>query len=343
MPSIRLMGFAAGTLFILSSAGHAQTPQAPGKALPTGQAPSKVLPHPQVSGKGLPSGYSDAGSTGYYDASGGYGTAGGGYYGGGYAGGTAGYPGGYDYRPARLQPGRPRRADVRAGRPPRRGLRRSGCRCGWGRRRPRRAGIRDRGAARPGRRRLGPRALTLPRSSDHPAAAPRPGPTGAVGGGRLMGAAAGEVIRTSTGGAGRHSGGDPALWSGRTDGSGWWASVPHRACGRRRRTTQRTDVGGGRSSLPEMKELGQLRGEGREFQICAVSDILQVHARRAGPLSFSVRRRQVSFHCEAFYRTISRRRNKIRRRQPIDDARRSRLPERAMAIPSVELAVRDRG
>ena len=52
MPSIRLMGFAAGALFILSSAGHAQTPQAPGKALPTGQAPSKVLPHPQVSGQG---------------------------------------------------------------------------------------------------------------------------------------------------------------------------------------------------------------------------------------------------------------------------------------------------
>ena len=37
-------------------------------------------------------GYNDAGSTGYYDAGGGYGTAGGGYYGGGYGGGTAGYP-----------------------------------------------------------------------------------------------------------------------------------------------------------------------------------------------------------------------------------------------------------
>ena len=96
------MGFAAGALFILSSAGNAQTPQAPGKALPMGQAPSKVLPHPQGPGKGLPAAYGDAGSTyagptGSYDASGGYGTAGGGYYGGGYAGGTAGYPGGYGY------------------------------------------------------------------------------------------------------------------------------------------------------------------------------------------------------------------------------------------------------
>ena len=191
MPSIRLMGFAAGTLFILSSAGHAQTPQAPGKALPTGQAPSKVLPHPQVSGKGLPAGYSDAGSTGYYDASGGYGTAGGGYYGGGYAGGTAGYPGGYDYRSARLQPGRPRRADVRAGRPPRRGLRCSGCGCGCGRRTAS-AGRRPGSGCGPAWcRRPGPRALTLPRCSDHPQRAPRPGPTGVRSGrhcgGRMMG------------------------------------------------------------------------------------------------------------------------------------------------------------
>jgi hypothetical protein len=93
------MGFAAGALFLLSSAGNAQTLQAPGKALPMGQAPSKVLPHPQVPGKGLSAAYSDAGTTyagppGYYDASGGYGTAGGGYSGGGYAGGTAGYPDG---------------------------------------------------------------------------------------------------------------------------------------------------------------------------------------------------------------------------------------------------------
>jgi hypothetical protein len=79
MLSIRLMGFAAGALFILSSAGNAQTPQATGKVLPMGQAPSKVLPQPQVPGKGLPAAYSD----------GGY------YYGGGYAGGTAGYPAGY--------------------------------------------------------------------------------------------------------------------------------------------------------------------------------------------------------------------------------------------------------
>ena len=88
---------------------------------------------------------------------GGYATAGGGYYGGGYAGGTAGYPGGgygrlparVRLRPARLQPGRPRRAGVRAG-----------------------------GAARPGRRRLRPGALTVHRFSDHPAGASRPGPTG---------------------------------------------------------------------------------------------------------------------------------------------------------------------
>ena len=88
MSSIRLMGLGAGALFILSSAGHAQTPQAPGKALPTGQAPSKVLPNPQVSGKGLPAAYGDAGST-YAGPTG--------YYGGGYAGGSAGYPGGYDF------------------------------------------------------------------------------------------------------------------------------------------------------------------------------------------------------------------------------------------------------
>ena len=96
MPSIRLMGFAAGALFILSSAGHAQTLQAPGKALPMGQAPSKVLPHPQAPGKGLEAAYSDAGST-YADPSG--------YYGGGYAGGTAGYPGGYDFGRPGYNPG----------------------------------------------------------------------------------------------------------------------------------------------------------------------------------------------------------------------------------------------
>ena len=63
MPSIRLMGFAAGALFLLSSAGNAQSLQAPGKAMPTGQAPSKVLPHPQGPGKGLPAAYGDAGYT----------------------------------------------------------------------------------------------------------------------------------------------------------------------------------------------------------------------------------------------------------------------------------------
>jgi hypothetical protein len=83
MPSIRLMGFAAGALFILSSAGQAQTPQAPGKALPTGQAPSKVLPQPQAPGKGVPAAYSDTG-----------------YYGGGYAGYGGGY--GYGYNPGGL-------------------------------------------------------------------------------------------------------------------------------------------------------------------------------------------------------------------------------------------------
>ena len=54
---------------------------------------------------------------------------------------------------------------------------------GRGRGRPRRAGVRDRGAARPGRRRLGPGALTVPRFSDHPAGARRPGPTGSLGDG----------------------------------------------------------------------------------------------------------------------------------------------------------------
>ena len=84
------------------------------------------------------------GSTGYYDASGGYGTAGGGYYGGG----TAGYPGGYDF-------GRPGYNPGGLGGP------RSGLGCGpaWA------------SAAWPG-------ATTVPRSSDHPAGAPRPGPTG---------------------------------------------------------------------------------------------------------------------------------------------------------------------
>ena len=84
MPRIRLMGFAAGALFILSSAGNAQSLQAPGKALPMGQAPSKVLPHPQGPGKGLPAAYSDAGYT---------------------PGGTAGYPGGYDVGRPGYNPG----------------------------------------------------------------------------------------------------------------------------------------------------------------------------------------------------------------------------------------------
>jgi hypothetical protein len=96
MPSIRLMGLAAGALFILSSTGNAQSLQAPGKALPMGQAPSKVLPQPQGPGKGLPAAYSDAGST-YAGPTG--------SYGGGYAGGTAGYPGGYDFGRPGYNPG----------------------------------------------------------------------------------------------------------------------------------------------------------------------------------------------------------------------------------------------
>ena len=88
MPSIRLMGFAAGALFFLSSTGNAQSLQAPGKLMPTAQAPSKVLPQPQVPGKGMPAAYGEAG----YTPAGSMG-----YYGGGYSGGTAGYPGGYDF------------------------------------------------------------------------------------------------------------------------------------------------------------------------------------------------------------------------------------------------------
>ena len=192
MPSIRLMGFAAGTLFILSSAGHAQTPQSPGKALPMGQAPSKVLPHPQGRARGFrlgtvtraPRATTTPGAATPRLAG---------------ATTAAGMPAARPaiprirvrLRSARLQPGRPRRAVLRAGRPPRPGLRRTGHGYGRGRGRPRRAGIRDRGAARPGRRRLGPRALTVPRSSDHPAGARRPGPAGSLGdgGGQLMGAA----------------------------------------------------------------------------------------------------------------------------------------------------------
>src|SRR3954447_21400438 len=96
MSSIRLMGFAAGALFFLSSTGNAQSLQAPGKAMPMGQAPSKVLPQPQGPGKGMPASYGDAGAayggtTGYYDASGAY--------------GTAGYPGGYDLGRPGYNPG----------------------------------------------------------------------------------------------------------------------------------------------------------------------------------------------------------------------------------------------
>jgi hypothetical protein len=86
MPSIRLMGFAAGALFILSSTGNAQDLQAPAKALPMGQAPSKALPNPQVPGKGHPAAYNGAGYTNAGPA---------GYYGGGYDFGRPGdNPGG---------------------------------------------------------------------------------------------------------------------------------------------------------------------------------------------------------------------------------------------------------
>jgi len=96
MLSIRLMGFAAGALFLLSSTGNAQSLQAPGKAMPTAQAPSKVLPQPQAPGKGMPAAYGDAGYTHAGST---------GYYGGGYSGGTAGYPGGYDFGRPGYNPG----------------------------------------------------------------------------------------------------------------------------------------------------------------------------------------------------------------------------------------------
>ena len=118
------MGFAAGALFVLASAADAQTPPVPGKSLPPPQDPGQGPP----AASGAPTGY----------------------YGGGYPAGTgrlsrrpAGYPRRVRRRPARLQPGRPGRAAVRAG-----------------------------GAARPGRRRLRPGALTVPRRGR----ATRPGP-----------------------------------------------------------------------------------------------------------------------------------------------------------------------
>ena len=106
-------------------------------------------------------------------------------------------------RPARLQPGRPRRAGVRAG-----------------------------GAARPGRRRLRPGALTVHRSSDHPAGAPawtygftrrrcrRRSADGRRG--RLPRRRRPvRILARRFVAAGRHAGDDPALRAGRTDGSGW--------------------------------------------------------------------------------------------------------------------------
>ena len=108
-----------------------------------------------------------AGPTGYYGAGGGYGTAGGGYYGGGYAGGMAGYPGGYDF-------GRPGYNPGGLGGPAS-GL---GVRPGLGV-----------GGFGPGRDR--PQVLRSPRGG---APAWTYGLTrGGVGGGRLMGAAAGEA------------------------------------------------------------------------------------------------------------------------------------------------------
>ena len=216
MPSIRLMGFAAGALFILSSAGNAQTPRPPAR-------PCRRARHLQRSSRirrvrargfrlrtvtrGLPTRAPRATTA---------------------AGMLAARPA-IPAGTTSAGPATTRAAS--AGRGP-----------GWGCGPAWASAASARGADRP----------QVLRSPCGGAPAWTYGLTrGGVGGGRLMGAAAGEEIRTSTGAAGRHSGGDPALRSGRTDRSGWWASVPHRACGRRRRTTQRTDVGGGRPSLPK--------------------------------------------------------------------------------------------
>ena len=178
MPSIRLMGFAAGALFLLSSTGNAQsvqapakampTVQAPAKAMPTAQAPSKVLPQPQAPGKGMPAAYGSAG-----------------YYGGGYSGGTAGYPGGYDFGRPGYNPG---------------GL--GGPASGIGVR----PGLGPAGSARGADR---PEVLRLL------CAGARPGPTGSLG--AVVAAAnswlpwpASEETRTSTSAAGRHPRDDPA-------------------------------------------------------------------------------------------------------------------------------------
>ena len=94
MPSIRLMGFAAGALFLLASAADAQTPPVPGKSLPPPQGPGQA-----ASGA---AGTTSAAPTGYYG--GGYpaGTAG---YPAGTAGYPAGYPGGYDVGRPGYNPG----------------------------------------------------------------------------------------------------------------------------------------------------------------------------------------------------------------------------------------------
>ena len=110
-------------------------------------------------------GYTYAGTTGYYGAGGGYGMAGGGYYGGGYPGGTAGYPGGYDFGRPGYNPG---------------GL--GGPASGIGVRPGLGSAVSARGADRP-------QVLRSPRGG---APAWTYGLTrGGVGGGQLMGAAAG--------------------------------------------------------------------------------------------------------------------------------------------------------
>ena len=179
MPSIRLMGFAAGALFLLSSTGNAQSLQAPGKAMPTGQAPSKVLPHPQGPGKGMPAAYGDAGYTTRVPR----------------ATTAAGMPAARPAIPAGTTSAGP--ATTRAAS--------AGRRPGWGCGPAWAPAASARGADRP----------QVLRSPCGGAPAWTYGLTrGGVGGGRLMGAAAGEEIRTSTGAAGRHSGGDPArCWS----------------------------------------------------------------------------------------------------------------------------------
>jgi uncharacterized protein (TIGR03067 family) len=56
MHQVRFVALLALTVFGLSSASNAQTPQVPGKTFPIAQAPSKWLPYPPAPGKMMPSG-----------------------------------------------------------------------------------------------------------------------------------------------------------------------------------------------------------------------------------------------------------------------------------------------